>query len=173
MNKQDIKDIFDYNYWANYHLLTFAEKLTPEQFVAPSTHSFSSIQGTLIHTLDMEWHWRVLLQGNGWMEEALNAGDFPTVAALRTRWQQDEAEMWDYLNGLSDDDLVGKIRYPGDPGMMRVRTVWHCLYHLVNHGMQHRSEVAHLLTGYDQSPGQLDFTIFLNEHRPPQAEPIE
>jgi hypothetical protein len=29
--------------------------------------------------------------------------------------------------------------------------------------MQHRSEAAALLTGYGQSPGEIDFTVFLNE----------
>ena len=29
--------------------------------------------------------------------------------------------------------------------------------------MQHRSEAAALLTSYGQSPGEIDFTVFLNE----------
>ena len=34
---------------------------------------------------------------------------------------------------------------------------------VVNHGPQHRSEAAAILTGYGYSPGELDFTVFLNE----------
>jgi uncharacterized damage-inducible protein DinB len=40
--------------------------------------------------------------------------------------------------------------------------LWHCLVHVVNHGTQHRSEAALLLTNDGQSPGDLDFTLFLN-----------
>jgi hypothetical protein len=29
--------------------------------------------------------------------------------------------------------------------------------------MQHRSEAAHMLTEYGQSPGDIDFTLFLRE----------
>jgi len=41
--------------------------------------------------------------------------------------------------------------------------LWHCLWHVVNHGTQHRSEAAALLTRFNQSPGDLDFTVFMNE----------
>lgn len=35
MNVQDIREIIDYNYWANQKILNMAEKVTPEQFAAP------------------------------------------------------------------------------------------------------------------------------------------
>jgi uncharacterized damage-inducible protein DinB len=41
--------------------------------------------------------------------------------------------------------------------------LWHCLLHVVNHGTQHRSEAAAILTGYGHSPGDLDFTMFLSQ----------
>ncbi len=60
----------------------------------------------------------------------------------------DEAVLW---GTLSSTRLSGK------------RVLWHCLLHVVNHGTQHRSEAAAILTGYGYSPGGLDFTMFLNE----------
>jgi len=168
MNKQDIREIFEYNYWANYRILDMVEKITPEQFVAPSSHSFSTLQGTLVHTLDAEWGWRVLLQSGG-STPLLKNEDFPTVDSLRQRWQEEEKAMWDYINSLSDEDLMGIVRYPGDKNVTRERVLWHCLFHVVNHGMQHRSEAANLLTTYGQSPGEIDFTMFLNERKAKQA----
>jgi uncharacterized damage-inducible protein DinB len=53
-------------------------------------------------------------------------------------------------------------RYTTEDGG-RERVLWHCLLHVVNHGTQHRSEAAAILTGYGYSPGGLDFTAFLNE----------
>jgi len=169
MNIEDIRDMYAYNYWANNRLLDRAEKVTLEQFIAPSTHSFSSLQGTLLHNLDAEWNWRLLLQGQGVFQTELQAADFPTPAALRERWQQEEQAMWAYINGLSDADLAGVVRYHNEEGVLRERLLWHCLYHVVNHGMQHRSEAAALLTLYGQSPDDIDFTMFLNE-RPAQQK---
>ena len=68
-----------------------------------------------------------------------------------------------YLGGLNDEDLESHRRYTTDTGIQRDRILWHCLLHIVNHGTQHRSEAAALLTDYGQSPGDVDFTVFLNE----------
>jgi uncharacterized damage-inducible protein DinB len=42
--------------------------------------------------------------------------------------------------------------------------VWQVIFHVVNHGTQHRGEAAAILTGYNHSPGELDFDTFLSEH---------
>lgn len=169
MDIQDIRLMYEYNYWANKLLLDKAAKVTPEQYLAPSTHSFVNLRGTLVHTLDAEWSWRMALQGQGFQDE-LKAADFPTVDGLRERWLEEEQTMWSYLDSLSNSDLTTIIRYPVDGGVIRERILWNCLYHVVNHGMQHRSESANLLTVYEQSPGDLDFTVFLNARNAKQMQ---
>ncbi|MEO8397513.1 MAG: DinB family protein [Chloroflexota bacterium] len=160
MNLSDIQLMYEYNNWANHVILAKSAEVTPEQFVAPTTHSFGSLRGTIVHTLDAEWSWRVRLQANEDVEE-LKPEDFPTIESVRQRWQEEEAAWGAYLGGLSDADMPRIISY-AIPGGTRERVLWHCLYHVVNHGMQHRSEAAHMLTQYEQSPGGLDFTLFLN-----------
>lgn len=162
MNLQDIHDLYEYNFWANNRLMDQAEQVTQEQFVASSSHSFGSLQRTLIHTLDAELAWRLLLMGRPFKME-LTTADLPTAAALHQRWREEELAMWQYIGGLSDKDLNGIIRYPVEGGVIRERVLWHCLFHVVNHGMQHRSEAAALLSAYGHSPGDIDFTVFLNE----------
>ncbi len=71
--------------------------------------------------------------------------------------------MRDYLAHLTDADLASIVRYTTDEGDKRKRVLWHCLLHVVNHGTHHRSEAAEILTGHGYSPGELDFTAFLNE----------
>ena len=78
--------------------------------------------------------------------------------------------MRDYLAQLTDDDMTDYVRYTTDEGNKRERLLWHCLLHVVNHGTQHRSEAAALLTDYGHSPGDLDFTVFLNEYASPTTD---
>lgn len=162
MQISGVRDLLQYHYWANRRILSMVEQASAEQFVAPSVYGIGSLRDALVHLIFADWAWRLLLQGNPF-PDPLEPADFPTVAALRERWQAEEAAFWAYVDGLTDADLAGIIRYPVEGGIIRERVLWHCLYHLVNHGTQHRSEAAALLTGYGLSPGEIDFTAFLNE----------
>ena len=67
-----------------------------------------------------------------------------------------------YIDALSEETLNDTIRYV-IPGAVRVFPVWLILVDVVIHATQHRSEAAALLTNYGQSPGDYDFTMFMNE----------
>ncbi len=160
MQIADIKLIYDYNFWANRLILAKSAEVTPEQFVAPTTHSWGSLRGTLAHLLNSEYGWRIILETGEVSFDELLPEAFPTVDALRERWNEEEAAWRAYLDRLTDTDMDSIIRYEVEEGT-RERVLWHCLYHVVNHGMQHRSEAAHMLTQYGHSPGDIDFTLFL------------
>src|SRR5215217_3993737 len=125
--------IYDYNYWANRRILAASAQVSPEQFLAPATHSFGSLRGTLVHALDGECAWRMLYQHQtlayfGAMEEAA----FPTFDVVEQRWREEERAMRAYLAHLTDDDLAQSIRYTTSEGYKRERLLWHCLFHVVN-----------------------------------------
>jgi len=159
MQLQDITLLYDYNYWANGRILAASAKLSPEQFVAPTTHSYGSLRGTLVHTFDSEYGWRMLMQHNTFTPD-MDQAEFPTTDVVEQRWKEEELAMRAYLDSLRDEDLPRIVHYTLPDGEKRARVLWHCLYHVVNHGTQHRSEAAVMLTDYGQSPGDLDFTMF-------------
>ncbi len=178
MKVDEIKLIYEYNYWADHRILATCAKVSPEQYTA--TTNFGALRSTLVHILDSEWAWRETYQKHfipadrvetsppddaiPWEHTDLTEDDVPTLAALMKRWQADEEAMRAYLDGLKDEDMNGIVRYKIPGGIVRDRVLWHCLYHNVNHSTQHRSEAAALLTSFNQSPGELDFTGFLNEY---------
>jgi uncharacterized damage-inducible protein DinB len=161
MNIQDILTIYDYNYWSNKRILAASEKVTEKQFLAPASFPFGGLRGTLVHILDAEFGWRTFFQTNDWSAPELKAEEFPTLASVQERANQEEKEMRAYLATLNDKDLNSHKHYNNERGEPRDRILWHCQWHLVNHGTQHRSEAAALLTDYGSSPGDLDFTLFL------------
>jgi uncharacterized damage-inducible protein DinB len=163
MNIQDINLLYDYNFWANRLIMAKSAEVTPEQLVAPTTHSWGSLRGTLVHLLDSEYGWRRIFETGGVMFDDLTPEDFPTVESVRQRWDSEEAAWRSYLSSLTDADMTRIIRYDLPEGGFRERVLWHCLFHVVNHGMQHRSEAAHMLTKYGHSPGDIDFTLYLRQ----------
>ncbi|MCA0457567.1 MAG: DinB family protein [Chloroflexi bacterium] len=168
MNLQDIRELVDYNFWTNRRLLAMTAQVTADQLNAPSSHSFGTLQRTLVHTLDTEWGWRVFMQGGGFTPP-LEAKDFPTVESIQTRWHQEENDWWAFIDTLTDADLNRKVSSKGNNGMVQEWVLWHLIYHVINHGGQHRSEVANLLTVYGQSPGEIDFTVYLSERKAANA----
>jgi uncharacterized damage-inducible protein DinB len=161
---RDMLTLYDYGYWATGQILAASARVRPEQFLDPTAYSFGSLRGALVHTLDGECAWRMLYQHQTLAYfGAMRESDFPSVGAVEQRWNEEERAMRDYLASLSDADLNGHIRYTTPEGHRRERLLWHCLLHVVNHGTQHRSEAAVILTEYGCSPGELDFTAFLNE----------
>jgi uncharacterized damage-inducible protein DinB len=164
MNIKDIHLLYEYNYWANKKIRVASANVTPEQFSASASFPYSGLHGTLLHILDTEWGWRALFQKIETASDLL-ATEYPTLSAIERRWNEEETAMRAYLASLQNDDMESHLRYTTDTGIQRDRILWHCLLHVVNHGTQHRSEAAALLTEYGQSPGDLDFTVFLNEYR--------
>ena len=171
MKIDEIKLLYDYNDWADARILAACARVRPEQYAAPNSYGRGGLRATMVHILDNLWQQRITLQGYyrdpladeaGYDATELHEDAFPTLAALQERWMTEQREMWAYIDTLTEETLNGTIRYV-IPGAVRELVVWHILLDLIIHATQHRSEAAALLTGYGQSPGDFDFTLFMNE----------
>lgn len=166
MNVRDVLLLFEYNYWANKQILNASSNVSRDQFDAQASFPYGGLHGTLFHIMEAEWAWRMFFENDNWDAPDLNLRDFPDLASLQERWLTEEHAMRAYMASLSDEALTTHRYYTTNEGDARDRILWHCLVHVVNHGTQHRSEAAALLTDYGCSPGDLDFTRFLNEYKP-------
>ena len=164
MSLKYIQLMFDYNVWANDLILTKAGEITPEQLKAKTNFPWGSLYNTLIHVMDTEYGWRNLCQYNRRTPVLDQEHQFETLTDVTTLWQKERADMQDYLDSLTEDDLDGVTSY-NVPDGVRERILWHCLLHIVNHGTQHRSECAQILTDFGQSPGDIDLMLFLNQRK--------
>ena len=162
MNKQDIHLLYEYNRWANARILDAAAKISEAQFLASDEFPHGGLRGTLVHALFGEWIWRRRWQGSpsnpSWKPE-----DFPTFASLKTRWLAEESLLREFVAGLTDERLQVEFDYISTEGEPHRRVLWETMVHLVTHGMQHRTEVAAMLTALGHSPGDIDLIVFLNE----------
>lgn len=163
MNQNDVQTLYDYTYWARDRVLAAARRLTPEQFVTPLVTGQGSIRATLVHALAAERNWRMRCQEGVSPTGPLVEADYATLEILTDRWHEEEARMRGYLAALTDDALQQTMRYRTTQGTQFEHPLWQALFQAVNHGTQHRSEVALLLTAYGASPGDLDFVMYLRE----------
>jgi uncharacterized damage-inducible protein DinB len=161
MFKKQLFTLYDYNYWANKRILSCAAHLTAHQFSHSTSYTDHSPHQILVHTLGAEWIWRARSQ-EGISPTALpTVEELPTLQAIRTRWQSEEQKMRAFLAGLTDSDFKQAIHYRTTGGTQRATPLGDILHHLLLHGMQHRSEMAAILSHFGYSPGDIDFIVFL------------
>jgi uncharacterized damage-inducible protein DinB len=154
MQVSDLQLLNDYDEWATAKILDQAEQLTEEQFLSAPAEGYRSVRDTLVHTMSTERNWRTGWQ-TGERIPGLDPDDFPTCQAIAERWQAEDEVTRAYLASLSDADLQQDFSGLGPLGMT--------ITHLMLHGMQHRSELALMLTGYGHSPGDIDLVFYLME----------
>jgi len=160
MNKQDILTLYKYNQWANAKILNAAANVPQEQFLAPAAFPHGGLRSTLVHVMFAEWIWRQRWTGVS-PTVRLKPEDFPTVESLCARWAEEERQLMDFVDRLSDESLNGTVQYTNTSGKPFTRILWHMMAHVVNHGTQHRAEAAALLTEFGRSPGDIDLIYFL------------
>jgi uncharacterized damage-inducible protein DinB len=162
MNKQDIQLLYKYNSWANKRILDTTALVTREQFLAPAQYPHGGLRGTLTHTLFAEWVWRTRWLGES-PSKRIKPEEFPAFDALQARWLEEENELNLFVANLTDEKLYASFQYKTKGGDDRENVLWHTMAHVVNHGTQHRSEAAALLTQFNHSPGDVDLIVFLRE----------
>ena len=132
MHVADVRRLYAYSCWMNDRILDAASRVTPEQYVAATELTPRNLQDNLIHILDVEWSWRERVRGADpavWKQE-MTAKDFPNVASIRMRWDEESSAMRAYLASLSDADLAA----PFSEGQRTV-TIGDILLHAINHGL--------------------------------------
>jgi len=172
MRKSDLIMLFAYNSWANNRILSTVTRLNPDQFTSPNPCTgYGSIRGLLLHILTAELVWRERLKKSPSDDFFLDQDSFPTLDTLLYRWQREEVLLQNFIEELNDQQLDEPIIYTNRRGEAFENICWNILTHVVNHGTQHRSEVATILTGYGVSPGDLDLIHYLRISTTPKEVP--
>ena len=153
MDQTDVRFLFDYDRWSTRRVLDAAVGIDDATWSAENAIDERGLGGILVHQLGAHQRWRHGISQSG-EEPAPEAEPLPSLAELRARWEQEWIDFDAFLDDMSDA-LLAHVH----EGI----AVWQMLAHLVNHGTQHRSEAAALLTAAGRSPGELDMIDFADE----------
>jgi uncharacterized damage-inducible protein DinB len=152
MKADEIRWLFAYDRWATARVLSVLDDLDATTWSRGDVVGDRGLGAVLVHHLGASQRWRVSFQTEGDGEGPEPEKEpLPAVEELRARWEQEWAVVDAWLPTLTDE-FIGQS-HEGVP-------IWQMLIHVVNHGTQHRSEVAALLTAEGRSPGDLDMIDF-------------
>ncbi|MHB1653813.1 MAG: DinB family protein [Desulfitobacteriaceae bacterium] len=151
MNKNQIKELYDYNDWANQQLLDVVGKFEPEDFTRDLSSSFKSIRDTMVHILRAEELWL-----SRWMGEKgrglISPDDFPTHLSLIGPWNTFRDQIKNFLSSLSDEDLLEEISYKNIKGIVYSTELWKQMLHVTNHSTHHRGQVVTMIRQLKKQP---------------------
>ncbi len=156
MDAESLLAFVRFHAWANDRILTTAAGLTEEQFRGPAPLDHGTAFATVRHLVDVDWSWREFCAGNDvgqtyvW-DHGFAVGDLPEIHAFSL---QEDARLRGFVESLDDAALAEPLAMSDEPDDVIPR--WLIIAHIVNHGTQHRSELARHLTGCGHSPGELD-----------------
>ncbi len=153
MNLAAIRFLFAYDRWATRKVLKAASRLRKRDWPAGEPIGKRHLGEILVHQLGAHQRWRHGLSGSRTVPRP-EREPLPTVAALADAWEAEWAALDAWLATFDDAWLAGT-----DEGI----PFWQMLAHVVNHGTQHRSEAAALLTAAGHSPRDLDMIFFSEE----------
>lgn len=146
MDAAEIRFLFGYDRWATRRILDATRGVEPETWGATGVVGERGLGSILVHMLGAHMRWRHGFLQDG-QEPAPEDEPLPSIDHLCTLWEDELDVMEAWLDTVSDEFI--SYVHEGVP-------VWQMLLHLANHGTQHRSEAALLLTAIGRSPGDLD-----------------
>ena len=156
MDADSLLTFVRYQAWANDRLLTTAANLSEEEFRRTGVLDHGSAFDTLRHLADVDWSWREFCAGNDVGQTYVWDHGFTLddVASIHAFCLEEDARLRRYVTSLDRTALDEPLALSEEPDDVIPR--WLLVAHTVNHGTQHRSELARYLTECGHSPGDLD-----------------
>jgi len=154
MDGQSLLGFVRFHAWANDTILTTTAGLSEEELRRPAVLDHGRAFETIRHLVDVDWSWREFCVGNDvgdtyvW-DHGFVLDDLPAIHAFCL---EEDARLRGFVESLDDAGLNEPWGTRPDFRIPR----WLVVAHVVNHGTQHRSELAHYLTKCGHSPGDLD-----------------
>lgn len=155
MRADDIRFLYAYDRWATQRVLDALDDIGPAIWGQSGVVGERGLGSILVHQLGAEQRWRNAFQGSA-ERPRLEDEPLPSVTDLRRKWDEEWMILDAWLPTVTDA-LLEHVE-EGVP-------VWQMMVHVMNHGTQHRSEAAALLTAEGRSPGELDLIDYAEKGR--------
>jgi uncharacterized damage-inducible protein DinB len=166
MDTNDIRQLFDFNRWANGLVLDAAARLGEEEFTRDLKNSFPSVRDTLAHLLFAEWVWLRRWKGESPRAAPWVPADFADVESLRAALAEVDREREELLTSVTDDALAQWLTYTNTRGEQWRYPLRSMMQHVVNHSTYHRGQVVTMLRQLGAAAPSTDLLYYFEEVMP-------
>jgi uncharacterized damage-inducible protein DinB len=147
---EQARSLLAYNAWADDRILAAAEGIADADY--------AGLRGQFEHMLGTQRYWHA-----NWTAGTPEEPALPTLTAARDSYAASHVVLRTYAGALTPEELDRSeqwwLRF-GYEGRMPLRE---SITQVFYHGVQHRSEIAVVLTSLGHSPGDLDYLTFLRK----------
>jgi uncharacterized damage-inducible protein DinB len=153
--------LYEYQREVNNHLLHVAESVSNDEFIALIIEGQPSIGDTLVHmidVIDIHFAWWNYSLGNQIPNVPKRVTEeIIDLNSVRKFWELVDDSVAKCVDSLDSDEQLDRPYIRAFPdGSRNTRKLWEMMLHVINHGTQHRSEVAMMLTKLGHSPGNME-----------------
>jgi len=157
-----LADFFKYNLWANLRLLDALAPLSDAQLDAAMLGTFGTVRETLMHLLTAEegYAWRFYLTGMAPAPRLKELAQFPGFDELRRRAELSGKELIAIAEQADLSQILHLDNGTYDAALIVV------MIQAINHGIDHRSQIATLLSQQGIALPDLDAWGYNDDVRP-------
>jgi uncharacterized damage-inducible protein DinB len=138
-----LADFFRYNLWANQALLDSCEPLADTQLDATAAGVYGSVRAILMHLFSSEESYAGRVGGHAPGPRLKESDAFPGFDALRRRAEQSGQALIAFAEKATEEDLTRILHLDGET---YDAPVYINLIQAINHGIDHRSQIATVLS---------------------------
>jgi uncharacterized damage-inducible protein DinB len=162
VNVEEVRELFDYNAWANRRMFDALAQLPAEQYTRDLKSSFGSIHGTLCHIVWAEQLWL-----HRWLGKAPPGSpqgrDLAGLADARARWEEIDAARAVFIGGFTEARLQEGVTIQPSSGGAYTHSFRQMVLHTVDHSSYHRGQVVTMLRQLEVKPPSTGLMGFYRE----------
>ena len=151
--------LFAYHWHVTQRLLEAAARLDPAAYHQDFAYGYGSIHGLFVHLRNTARAYRLSLE-TGRRHPHLDPNATPNLSAVQSALAEEQSAWQPLLDRLTAAEIEAPMEVVMRDGPHTIPR-WHMLQQVILHGMQHQAELAQALTLRGQSPGDLDFLLFV------------
>jgi uncharacterized damage-inducible protein DinB len=155
MDTRPTNHLMAYHVRSSDRVFEMARELSEDELRSEGNFDHGSAFQTIRHLVDVDYSWRELCMGHDvgdtYVWDVVPMLDLESVLAF---WAEERERLRAYVAWLDEAQLEEAVSFGG--AQPQSAPIWQVLAHVVNHGTQHRSELARYLTICGHSPGDLD-----------------